>query len=201
MTDFQPGLNGTNVSVQMTGPSYSAIPSAHNDSAVAHTVHVPATPMPVPHNVTSVSASTPGTVSASPAPGPKRKHTQKSTQATAEEAARNAAEEDKRRRNTAASARFRVKKKMREQALERTVKETTEKNDALQARVSQLELENHWLRGLIMEKNGTEEHSEASEQAISNMFKNFLASRKAESSPSLSKRGVGTSALSTQIGI
>ena len=146
--------------------------------------------MTTPPNLTS----SPSTVSASaPAPGPKRKNTQKSTQASAEEAARIAAEEDKRRRNTAASARFRVKKKMREQALERTVKETNEKNSALEARVSQLELENHWLRGLIMEKNGSEERNEAAEKAISDMFKNFLASRNAQaSSPSESKRGVGT---------
>lgn len=128
------------------------------------------------------------------AAGPKRMHTQKSTQESAEEAARNAADEDKRRRNTAASARFRVKKKMREQALERSLKETNEKNDALEARVSQLVLENHWLRGLVMEKTSSGESKEASEKAISDMFQSFLASRKSESSPSESKLGVGTSA-------
>jgi hypothetical protein len=125
---------------------------------------------------------------------PKRKNSAKANIASAEEAARIMAEEDKRRRNTAASARFRVKKKMREQALERSLKETNDKNDALEARVSQLELENHWLRGLIMEKNGTEERNEASEKAISDMFKKFLASRKSDSSLSESKHGVGTTA-------
>ncbi|ORX47402.1 hypothetical protein DM01DRAFT_1410169 [Hesseltinella vesiculosa] len=63
-----------------------------------------------------------------------------------------AAEEDKRRRNTAASARFRIKKKMREQAMEQTVKEMTQKSDLLQARVDELELEVKWLRGLLTEK-------------------------------------------------
>jgi len=70
-----------------------------------------------------------------------------------DEHARVAAEEDKRRRNTAASARFRVKKKQREQALERTAKEMTEKVDRLESRVQQLEMENKWLKGLITEKN------------------------------------------------
>lgn len=161
--------------------------------------NVPSVPQVVPNAAPAPAA--PVAVAPGPAPnmpaaaaGPKRKHTQKSTQASAEEAARNIAEEDKRRRNTAASARFRVKKKMREQALERSLKETNDKNDALEARVSQLELENHWLRGLIMEKNGNEERDEHAEKAISDMFKAFMASQKAESSPLESKHGVGTSA-------
>lgn len=71
-----------------------------------------------------------------------------------EDKSRQAAEEDKRRRNTAASARFRVKKKQREQALERTVKDVQDKNSKLEARVHQLEMENKWLKDLITEKNG-----------------------------------------------
>ena len=47
---------------------------------------------------------------------------------TSEEKSRLAAEEDKRRRNTAASARFRVKKKQREQALEKTMKEANDRS-------------------------------------------------------------------------
>ncbi|KAI9773793.1 MAG: hypothetical protein M1840_006018 [Geoglossum simile] len=70
-----------------------------------------------------------------------------------EGASRIAAEEDKRRRNTAASARFRVKKKQREQALERTAKEMTDKCSRLEARIEQLEMENKWLKNLITEKN------------------------------------------------
>jgi len=68
--------------------------------------------------------------------------------------ARIAAEEDKRRRNTAASARFRVKKKQREQALEKTAKDMSDKVNILEARIQQLETENAWLKGLITEKNG-----------------------------------------------
>ncbi len=52
------------------------------------------------------------------------------------EANRLAIEEDKRRRNTAASARFRIKKKQREAALENATKE-------LQQRLSDLKLKTH----------------------------------------------------------
>lgn len=71
-----------------------------------------------------------------------------------------AAEEDKRRRNTAASARFRVKKKQREQALERTVKEVNDKNTALEAKIKQLQMENIWLKDLVTEKNGKQTKEE-----------------------------------------
>lgn len=74
-----------------------------------------------------------------------------------EDASRLAAEEDKRRRNTAASARFRVKKKQREQALERSAKEMSDKVSALEGRINQLETENKWLKNLITEKNETNE--------------------------------------------
>jgi Ulp1 family protease len=61
-------------------------------------------------------------------------------------------DEDKRRRNTAASARFRVKKKMREQAMEHSVREMTEKSDKLQDRVNNLESEIKYLRSLLLDK-------------------------------------------------
>ncbi|KAI8993238.1 hypothetical protein BDB01DRAFT_775607 [Pilobolus umbonatus] len=61
-------------------------------------------------------------------------------------------DEDKRRRNTAASARFRVKKKLREQAMEQSVREMAEKSDKLLDRVSGLENEIKFLRSLLLEK-------------------------------------------------
>ena len=90
-----------------------------------------------------------------PSIGDKRRATQASLPSAIdlEEASRNAAEEDKRRRNTAASARFRVKKKQREQALEKSAKDMTDKVSMLEGRVSQLEMENKWLKGIILEKN------------------------------------------------
>ena len=71
-----------------------------------------------------------------------------------EESSRMAAEEDKRKRNTAASARFRIKKKQREQALEKSAKEMTEKVTMLEGRISALETENKWLKSLVTEKHG-----------------------------------------------
>ncbi|KAJ2003770.1 hypothetical protein GGI04_002849 [Coemansia thaxteri] len=64
-----------------------------------------------------------------------------------------AADEDKRRRNTAASARFRVKKKLKEQALERTAREMSAKADALEQRVHELETETRWLKSLLTDKD------------------------------------------------
>lgn len=188
MPEYQPDFSSVNAQqIPAQNQPFSAVPAV--PAANPAPVQAPlVAPQAAPTPASSVSAVSP----ISPAAGPKRKHTQKSTQASAEEAARNVAEEDKRRRNTAASARFRVKKKMREAALEKQLKATDDKNDALEARVSQLELENHWLRGLIMEKNGTEERDEQSEKAISDMFKSFLASQTADSSTSESKHGVGT---------
>jgi hypothetical protein len=79
-----------------------------------------------------------------------------------DEAARQAAEEDKRRRNTAASARFRIKKKQREQQLEKTAKEMSDRVAQLETKLQQLERENTWLKGLITEKNGGKSTSELS---------------------------------------
>ncbi|KAK9366920.1 hypothetical protein V1509DRAFT_211970 [Lipomyces kononenkoae] len=77
-----------------------------------------------------------------------------------EEASRVAADEDKRRRNTAASARFRVKKKQREQQMERTAKELQEKVQQLEAKIMQLEMENKWLKNIVVEKNEAKAVSE-----------------------------------------
>jgi Basic region leucine zipper len=70
------------------------------------------------------------------------------------------AEEDKRRRNTAASARFRIKKKLREQEMERTTREMQEKIQHLETRVTQLQMENRWLRNIVVEKNEARDVSE-----------------------------------------
>lgn len=70
------------------------------------------------------------------------------------EANRLAIEEDKRRRNTAASARFRIKKKQREQALEQTTKELESRVRELEESNSTLERENGWLKSLIHVRHG-----------------------------------------------
>ncbi|KAH7412622.1 hypothetical protein BKA64DRAFT_702743 [Cadophora sp. MPI-SDFR-AT-0126] len=109
-----------------------------------------------------------------------------SPSASVEDAARNAAEEDKRRRNTAASARFRVKKKQREQALERSAKDMSDKVAALEGRINQLETENKWLKNLITERNESKED-------IAGLWKKYNAEN-AERKGSERKDGVGTSA-------
>ena len=101
-----------------------------------------------------------------------------------EEASRLAAEEDKRRRNTAASARFRIKKKQREQALEQSAKEMQDKVSALEGRINQLETENKWLKNLITEKNESKED-------IAALWKKY-SQETSERKASEQKDGVGT---------
>jgi len=136
-------------------------PTLQTPYAAAHN------PFPSPLYTSSTSPVTPNP---SPYPSPKRRLSSPRSTATpsvttpssgnAQDAAhetpasRLAAEEDKRRRNTAASARFRVKKKQREQALEQTAKGLENKMVALEQRIGQLETENEWLRGLVVEKHG-----------------------------------------------
>lgn len=102
-----------------------------------------------------------------------------------EDSSRAAAEEDKRRRNTAASARFRVKKKQREQALEKSAKEMSDKVAALEGRINQLETENKWLKNLVTEKN-------ESNDDIATLWKKHSAEKERETGEG--KDGVGTKA-------
>ena len=103
-----------------------------------------------------------------------------------ESSSRHAAEEDKRRRNTAASARFRVKKKQREQALERATKEMTDRAEGLEARIGQLEMENKWLRNLVMEKNA------AGKDDVAELWRKFSTENESSRSTDTAKKGVGT---------
>ena len=72
--------------------------------------------------------------------------------------------EDKRRRNTAASARFRLKKKEREAALERKSKELEIRVTELERECEGLRRENGWLKGLVIGvtgAGGTQQHPTA----------------------------------------
>ncbi|KAF8264801.1 hypothetical protein EI94DRAFT_1737615 [Lactarius quietus] len=62
--------------------------------------------------------------------------------------------EDKRRRNTAASARFRLKKKEREAALEKKSKELEMRVMELERECEGLRRENGWLKGLVVGVTG-----------------------------------------------
>ncbi|KAH7030449.1 hypothetical protein B0J12DRAFT_316632 [Macrophomina phaseolina] len=149
-------------------------------------------PYPVQHQ-NGTSTSSPISATSPTASGSKRKFdglTPQSTQGlSVEEISRLAAEEDKRRRNTAASARFRIKKKQREQQLEKTAKEMTDKVSSLESRVAQLEMENKWLKGLITEKNDGKNTSEFAE-----LYRKFIGNdnSKEERSKEENKDGVGT---------
>ncbi|KAI5845660.1 hypothetical protein DFP73DRAFT_399004 [Morchella snyderi] len=104
-------------------------------------------PMSPPAQFTAASTPMADASPATPAPKGRKK-------AAMNPEAVNAADEDKRRRNTAASARFRVKKKQHEQQLKDKTKELAEHALKLEERVRKLEMENELLRGLIIEKNG-----------------------------------------------
>jgi hypothetical protein len=70
------------------------------------------------------------------------------------QAANVSASEDKRRRNTAASARFRAKKKEREAALEKKSKELETRVSELERECESLRRENGWLKGLVVGVTG-----------------------------------------------
>lgn len=61
--------------------------------------------------------------------------------------------DDKRKRNTAASARFRVKKKLKEQQMEENAQRLEEKVVLLEKQLKTLEMENKCLKNLILQKN------------------------------------------------
>ncbi|KAL8733313.1 MAG: hypothetical protein Q9166_002137 [cf. Caloplaca sp. 2 TL-2023] len=128
-------------------------PFFNPDASISVTQPALQTNFPHPPNLAS-----PTSFNHSPAPGSKRAASAASPSSnnSHDGSSRIAAEEDKRRRNTAASARFRVKKKQREQALEKTAKELNDKTANLEQRIGQLQTENEWLKNLITEKKGKE---------------------------------------------
>lgn len=131
--------------------------------AIPLATHSHTLPKVAPIAAAPISAPSPAPHSPAPVRSVKRKASAISTPSTPaespedyglEEQSRLAAEEDKRRRNTAASARFRIKKKQKEQQLEKTAREMTDRVQVLEQRIQTLEMENKWLKNLIVEKNG-----------------------------------------------
>ncbi|GJJ75541.1 hypothetical protein EMPS_07899 [Entomortierella parvispora] len=134
-----PGTGGNNT------PRHSASPSPSSPSSPSMTY----TPSDIGGNASGESLGSPISTSS-----PSTPYSPGAVQAEGmSAAAKQEAEDDKRRRNTAASARFRHKKRLREQILEKTAQEMTAKSDRLQARVRELEMEIKWLRGLVVEKD------------------------------------------------
>ncbi|KAI5959745.1 uncharacterized protein KGF55_004977 [Candida pseudojiufengensis] len=64
-----------------------------------------------------------------------------------------AANDDKKKRNTAASARFRIKKKLKEQEMEKKSKELEEKVEILEKKLKTIEMENKCLKNIIFQQN------------------------------------------------
>ena len=89
------------------------------------------------------------------------------------EANRLAIEEDKRRRNTAASARFRIKKKQREAALEQAAKELHQRLADLEAENARLRTENGWLKSLITVRPDQAMPGGLDQSAVPNPFQNL----------------------------
>jgi hypothetical protein len=112
-------------------PSLAQLLALHAASASAITPLAPPRTPPAPRNLLSDEAP-----QSSPA---KRSRT---------------AAEDKRRRNTAASARFRLKKKEREMALEKRAKELETRVGELEKECEGLRRENGWLKGLVVGVTG-----------------------------------------------
>ncbi|KAH9203534.1 hypothetical protein DL95DRAFT_502785 [Leptodontidium sp. 2 PMI_412] len=161
--------------------TFAEAPSAFGSDGLAQSQLPPIqTNQPYPASASS-SAASPST--STPTTAIKRKATSPAAD-NYEEASRPAAEEDKRRRNTAASARFRVKKKQREQALERSAKEMSGKVAALEGKINQLETENEWLKNMITKKNESKEDI----AALWQKYSQETAERKAAER----KDGVGT---------
>ncbi|KAK7948568.1 uncharacterized protein PG986_009454 [Apiospora aurea] len=117
----------------------------------SQSVYPPAATQQSPYGIPSEAASK---------PAPSHPGRSRARQMSLEEQSRVAAEEDKRRRNTAASARFRVKKKAREQALEKREKELGDEVSELKKRITHLETENKWLKNLVMGKLDSKDASD-----------------------------------------
>ena len=82
-----------------------------------------------------------------------------------------------------------MKKKEREQALEKSAKEMTDKVTALESRIDALETENQWLKELVVEKYGKGDLADKLQAFRRKSEEKEIEERRA-SEP---KHGVGTS--------
>ncbi|KAF9535473.1 hypothetical protein CPB83DRAFT_841811 [Crepidotus variabilis] len=74
--------------------------------------------------------------------------------------------EEKRRRNTAASARFRIKKKHKTITLERSVSDLTGRAEELEREVADLRRENGWLKEIVMLKGAQFQVGRSQQQTL-----------------------------------
>ncbi|KAI0358618.1 hypothetical protein OH77DRAFT_1421039 [Trametes cingulata] len=135
---FRPGPINTAQSLPATPTSTVQSPVSQASSPTATTTKRART--------ARTSFSTPSDVSQAASPAEGNEDKSSATPLTAAE--------DKRRRNTAASARFRLKKKEREAALERKAKELEVRVGELEKECEALRRENGWLKGLVVGVTG-----------------------------------------------
>ncbi|KAF8971437.1 hypothetical protein BDZ97DRAFT_1240307 [Flammula alnicola] len=127
-------------------------------------------------------------------PGGAHTHTSSSPEGEQTEAI----SEEKRRRNTAASARFRIKKKHKTISLERSVSDLTGRAEELEREASDLRRENGWLKEIVMLKGTRFAASNlAHRQALSEAA--ALATGQSASGPSGSSSAIGPSGSSSAI--
>lgn len=172
------GLTGLGVPPPPTGATATGVPSL---AQLLTLYGQSAAPFPAQPFLASPSVSPPATQTTQSQlpvaePATKRARTRKISTATiTSETAESplpdtstplTAAEDKRRRNTAASARFRLKKKEREQALERKAKELEVRVTELERECEGLRRENGWLKGLVVGVTGAQQKQKASSSPV-----------------------------------
>jgi hypothetical protein len=166
---INPFTQAPSVSPQQPQP---AVPSLAQLLAL-HASQRPTIPFNIPiPSLPATTASAQSSVVNTPGPTPppaKKSRTRKasvSVSPDSPEDPKNAVEialsaaEDKRKRNTAASARFRLKKKEREAALESRAKELEAKVSELERECEGLRRENGWLKGLVVGVTGAQQHQQ-----------------------------------------
>ena len=85
-----------------------------------------------------------------------------------------------------------MKKKQREQALEKTAEELKARAQELEAKVGQLQKENEWLRGLVVVRGDVVKGNATEETKQDNRSKADLKEEKERVEAPESKKGVGT---------
>ena len=152
--------------LQPPAPAGSTLPSNMSSLAQLLSLPLPTSPeaqTPVPTSPASPASDVQTQLNKQSPPAPKRARVTKSSTDTGASPTDSVNEynptplgpaEDKRRRNTAASARFRLKKKEREAALEKKAKELEVKVNELEKECEGLRRENGWLKGLVVGVTG-----------------------------------------------
>ncbi|PVI03988.1 hypothetical protein DM02DRAFT_519596 [Periconia macrospinosa] len=128
----------------MNGHAFSQYPHDHHGASRLDDLTSPISPIQPHYNPNAYQTPYPDSAASS---------------APSEDPAIADAEEDKRKRNQAASARFRQKKKQREQHMIEQTRGMQDKNKKLEGEVESLKRENMFLKKLLVEKidNMTEE--------------------------------------------